>query len=448
MNLVVITRDSASLTEYLTRHTTHSVLGQYDSLNGMVVDELKNKIRSIDKLVYIHVTDQDNSIQNAVYHLSNLFRPKTFLTATDLVVVYKQAESLDGAYTDLFGELERTLQHYKSADIAQSVPNLVVNPVDSLNYDNIKNAIEGKNTYDTITPEKKLTYKISNSNKSSKSFEPDVDSYTNATPQNLNNKKMIQYESSKGVAVASSASEEDIIKPFTVTRKPTSVNLETIDVNPERVRFWVFSGQPMSGSTTHTTAFVCSALKAGRKVLVVDLSEKMDMPEFLDVATIKSKTLTPIEFLGNSISTMADQCVVYADNRVDIVFSIINYIQNNANLFNRTDIVVSCSWVSYEHIKMLLRSDNTVFTISSLMFKGQKSFLEGLEDGADIRSIVWFNDNIESSVRRHKFQLPVLKEMVKQKNFLSADPILFKNFEVDKGIYETFRSVTFDGGVS
>ena len=440
MKVVVISKDSQKFREFLENQGSVEVIFNFDNLSSNL-DTIQNNIIRADKFIVIH--DPNSELAQDVRNVMLLLDGTSgLMSVKEFVFIYKK-DFKSAKNKQLIAVIHDKVKELTVQNPRWSPPHISAYALDLLDYDSIYRTLMGKSSFTDIKPSVLSKYRQERNNDSKKSFEyhpPTGESF-----HTMHSSSMSTFIGLKNILAKTDnpALIRDLEDPF-----PDYSEFKIEGYNQladSGTKIIIFTGDRLSGSTSHMTALSVSAVASGRSVLILDLSSSVGICDSLIVANSDFKELSDVDLIDSVMAIETNPLCVYENNNKMIFLHLLVYVCSRPNIFHTDYLFVNCDLADLPLALNVFNSAFCSIIFSSLLFPNSLKVLEKL-DTKNAKTLVWLNDNIVSPLRQNKYTSEMFKEKIKEINidWRCLSPVLFEDFEVDSTIFKKLE-VVFDG---
>ncbi len=329
---------SKSLADFFEKRGTFTVTNKYTSLKENI-SEIQSQIIKVDKLLYLFNSEATTGavdIRMEMRLLGKLLKDSTFFNPAEIIFMLKAGESNDVA-----------VKYFKTI-------------VEDAKYDNYSiKVIEGKLTYDVVYSSVMGISQVRDFNNTYRSiYKVSRDStaelaYAAQDNQDMvvqleSNYRMNDYEAHRDLLLRTSS--RDDINLDQKSRNHAVVDIPSVSVEKRESEHTVvvITGAGKTGKSIWTSVLAASAVDAGKKVLVIDLTDNKDIDSFIGKTNVGCTTVSFKEFVEGKFAESIVCCQPTVDEQnVNVPF--INYVLNE--IFEYDEIFVVTELYKYSGLE-------------------------------------------------------------------------------------------------
>ena len=315
--MLVAGNSSKSLADFFEKRGTFTVTNVYPNL-AENIGEIQSQIIKVDKLLYLFNKDAENGadVRTEMRLLGKLLKDSSFFNPAEIIFMLKASENAETA-----------IKYFKTVVEDANFDNYTVKVIEGkLTYEVVYSSVMGisqvrdfENTYRSI-------YKVSRDSTAELAYA--AQDNEDMVVQLADNYRMKGYEEHRDLLLRTT-SGEDI--PFAIKeRESANVKIPSAGIGEmeEGVEVVVVTGAGKSGKSIWATALSVSAIEAGKKVCVIDLTKNGDLEQFLSRTSVGCSTCTFREYVEGAGAGLT-LCRPKGVER-GVAFSFINYVLEDA----------------------------------------------------------------------------------------------------------------------
>ncbi len=436
MKVIVVSKAHEKISDFLLRQGNFEISFSIDSVSSNL-DLLTNNIIRVNKFIFI-ITDDTDFAKEIRALMMLLDNPAGLLKIEELVFFFKIGIN-SSHMRELINVVSESVKSREKEDNTYTAPLVYVHELESLSFDILYKELMGKSTIDAINPKLLIKYRVERGEESKKAFESsgEIISISPYTTQNMEHHVALKAVLQKTENPMSLSAIEAIIPEYENLKLKAYENLELF-----KSKWFLITGDRMSGSTTHATAIAVSAVMAGHSVMILDFTSSGGIEETLKVAAVEYHVLNAKEILGDSLALIQDNLCIYENKSKDVLGAILPFMQLRQNLFNRDIIIILFDLVDKEIVFGSVNTQICSVIFSSLMFQKSIDLLLSI-DFYNMKTLIWLNDNISCPLRCHKLTINYIVSLFKKRNleYKIIEPIFFEDFKLDASFYQSIEEV-------
>lgn len=319
---------SKSLADFFEKRGTFAVTNKYTSLEENI-SEIQSQIIKVDKLLYLfnsEATTGSVDIRMEMRLLGKLLKDSTFFNPAEIIFMLKAGENNDVA-----------VKYFKTIVEDAKYDNYAIKVIEGkLTYDVVYSSVMGisqvrdfNNTYRSI-------YKVSRDSTAELAYA--AQDNQDMVVQLENNYRMNDYESHRDLLLRTSSRND--INLEQKSRNHAVVDISSVGVEkrePEHTVV-VITGAGKSGKSIWTSVLSASAVDAGKKALVIDLTDNKDIGGFIGKTNVGCNTVSFKEFIEGNFTESIVCCQPTADEQ-NVSVPFINYVLNEVFWYDEVFVV-------------------------------------------------------------------------------------------------------------
>lgn len=359
IKLMLVAGDSTKeLSEFLEARGSVEVAFKYDSLYRNA-EELRTKIFVFDKLIYVY-NNPDANVREDMQVLRSLLLGSTYFNVEEIVFFISKPEVPEEGI-EYIRYVANEVPRQAENDRALRIPNFDIKiDEEVLRYDKLYNSLLGMTEKKSTENNFRSIYRVEIGNDSKRAYEPE--DTTGVVIEPFTFRRVASYEHMQTIMESTESGELLVEDSKVMGPDKLDVDLGQLKYSDPRqlTKVVVFSGAPKCGATTLSIAMAVSAVSAGLKVMLLDITKNKAMNYLLQAANVP---FDPVDLkqalLADSISQEQGVALLHEFD-YELRFHVLRYVTQNINRFACDLLLIDANPSDIEEASKILETLSVV----------------------------------------------------------------------------------------